>query len=279
MSVMEKKYSNFKDRQAQRNKAFWIFLVIGISIALVGSALLFFMKWLYGIFIPIVTFGFFFGFIYEQTRPWAIETFETKIFVNFYEASELLGHCSEEDEKFDFHSKKAYNKAKKATSKISNFSAGFDNSRSKLLKNQIGKPLNNLVKNLETRILPRITQKGNIFEMQSVLSGLAQLFSEAHKPLTLKDIISKNVDLARYDTVENEEITFKFRSILSREPIKILLSFLSSFGITTIGVLVHSYLFQTDLWVAFGDLGTFITYLIGWLAFGLAIYAILRKKS
>ena len=276
---MKSIYDGFKLRQAQRNKAFWIFLVFFIFSVFTGAILFFTIDWLYPIWVSIATLIFFIWFIYVQMQPWASEKIENKIFYNFYEANRFLGLCSEKDEKSSgFYSKKAYSQAKNATVSVRRLSSGLRNSSS-ILKIQLSKPLTRFHDNLKTRILPRIVQRRNVSQMQSVLQGLAQIFGEVQKPISLDAIISKNEDLERYDIIELDGVTIKFRDILSKEPIRILISFASSFAVITIAVLIHSSLFQTNLWVVFGELGTFITYLIGCLALGLGIYELLRKKG
>lgn len=236
------------------------------------------MEWLYRFWVPIGTFGFAIAFIYTITQSWASEMIETKIFVNFYEASKLLGQCSEEDEKFGFHSKKAYNKSKKATLQLKRLSSSLNNSRSKLLKNQIGKPFGNLVENLNTRILPRIIQREDITQISSVLRGLAHIFSEAQKPISLAEIISKNTDLERYEPIELEDALTKFKAILAMEPIKFCSSVFFAFVLITFVLLIHSLLYQSDLSASFRNPITFIEIVGIGLGLGYAIYTIIKQK-
>jgi len=224
--------------------------------------------------------GFILGGLYVVTRSWTFEMVETGIFVEFYEASNLLELCSKEDENSPFYARKAKNKVKLAISSLETLYSKLEETRSKLFKNRFAKPLRSLGENLETRILPRIAQQKDIEIMRSVLRGLASLFGEAQKPISLDDIVSKNKDLEHFEYIESEEkATTRLRIILSKNPIKFSFSIFLGFFITAIPVLIHWKLYQTDLLDLLSNLTTFVEIFGIGIASGLAIYAVWRRKA
>ena len=245
MPEIEEKYSAFKARQVKRTRSFQILIFFVIVSIIFGIYLFFEIKWFYYIWMNIAVFGVLSWFFYVITRSWFPEMVETEIFVKFYEAYKYLK--LKDDERSQFYSKKAYENAETGTLILKKFVSKISNeSRSRLLKTEIGKPLTKLVKNLETRILPRIVQRKDVPKMQEVLFGLTQLFSEAYSSLHLNDIIAHNKDFEKLDPIEVEKGISRFRNLLSKEPIKLLLSFAFSFLITAVAVLIHSNYYQTN---------------------------------
>jgi len=278
MSEIDEKYSAFKARQVKRTRSFQILIFFVIVTIIFGIYLFFEIRWFYYIWINIAVFGVLLWFFYVVTRSWFPEMVETQIFVKFYEAYKCLK--LKDDERSQFYSKKAYENAETGTLILKRFVSRINNeSRSRLLKTEMGKPLKKLVKNLETRILPRIVRRKDVSKIQEVLFILTQLFSEAYSSLHLNDIIAHNKDLEKLDPLEVEKGISRFRNLLSKEPIKLLLSFAFSFLITVMAVLIHSSFYQINLVNLFSDLGILLQTLGFGSALGLGIYAFLRKKG
>jgi len=272
-------YRAFKERKAYRWRAFEALFTLLVIEALIVAYIAYNAIWFFSYGVWIVLFSFIFGFFYLVSRPWAVEWYETDIFVDLYEAFKLLELCSEENEDSLFYSRKATNKVRHAIKRLNSWSNSIEGIHSKLIEKEYTKPLRKLRENLETRILSRIAQYKDIKSMESVLQGLAKLFSEARKPISLDDIISKNEDLERYEQISVEEAPTTIRIILSKEPIKLSCSIGLSFLIITIAILIHWKLFQTDLLDLISSLTTFLEILAVGIALGLGIYAILRQKA
>lgn len=273
-----KKYRAFKDRQVQRRKALGAFLAILIieifALALIGYNTV----WVRNYGVAVVPFSFLLCFLYLISQSWAHEWYETDVFVKMYEAFQLLGLYSNKDEGSWFYVRKGANKVKGAMKSLRKWSNSVGGESSKLAKKELVEPLRNLEENLGTRILPRIAQNKDIGNMIPVLRGIAKLFSEAQKPISLDAIVSKNKDLERYESIELEESPTQLRIILSKEPVKLACSFLLSFFVVTIAVLIHWQLFQTDLLDLISSLTNFLQMLTVGIALGVGFYAVLRRK-
>lgn len=212
---MEKVYRAFKERQAQRRKALaylFAFLMMNISL---GAYLHFYVEWLYEVWFPLGFLSVVFSFIYIMSRSWAQERVETKIFINMYEASNLLELCSREDDASFFYSRKATGKVRNVIRSLGGLQHSLEKILSKLFTREFAEPLRQLKENLATIILPRIARHKDVESMIQVLRGLAKLFSEAEKPISLDDIIAKSKDLERYKLIEDLEEPMRFRDHLS----------------------------------------------------------------
>lgn len=278
MSEMKRVYDAFKERQAQRRKFFGIYVISIIIYILLGILIVEYVEWFTAYWTVVGFLGIPFGFFYGVTRPWSSETIESNIFVNFYQAYKSLELCSKGDENSCLYSKKAHSKSKNATLKLKRLSSRLNNSRSKLLKNQIGKPFKTLVENLNTRILPRIIQQEDITQIRSVLKGLAKIFGEAQHPINLAEIISKNTDLERFEPIEIEDALTKFKAILAMGPIKFCISIFLAFMLITFILSIHSLWYKSDLSALFSNPITFIEIIGIGLGLGYAIYTIIRQK-
>lgn len=216
---------------------------------------------------------------YLLSRPWAKENYETSIFVDVYNASKLLELVSDEDENSPFYSRKASKKLGEAISHIGSLAYKLKEVNSTLVNKKFVEPFRTLGENLETRILPRISEHIELQVMTSVLHGLAQLFGEEMKPISLEDIISKNKNLERFTEVKVERKPSQYRLFMSREPVKatgiITLSLFADFLI----VYIHSKLFQYDLWTRLSDLTTFVTVLGFGIAIGAIVYEIIKRRT
>jgi len=219
---------------------------------------------------------------YLATRPWAKEKYEASIFVDVYDASkllELISYENEKDENWHFYSKKATKKLEEAISHIGSLAYTLKEVNSTLVDKKFIEPLRTLEKNLETRILPRVSEQKDVPIMVSVLHGLAQIFGETVRPLSIDDIVSKNKDLESFTEVRVERKPSQYRLFMSREPVKatgiIALSLLADFLIAYI----HSKLFQYDLWTKLSDLTTFVTVLGFGIAIGAIVYEIIKRRT
>lgn len=234
---MEIAYRAFKERKAHRWKAFGTLVTLLIIEIVVVAYVTYNAGWFYNYGFMIVMFSLLVGVLYLASRSWAHEWYETEIFVNMYEASKLLELCSKENEDPLFYSRKATKKVRYAIGRLRIWCNRTEASRSKLVKKEYAEPLRNLKENLETRILPRIAQHKDIESMIRVLRGLGKLFSETEKPVSLDDIISKNKDLERYDSIELEESPTRhfLATIMFSRPVKFLSSiFLGYLSITIV---------------------------------------------
>jgi len=275
---LEKEYRAFKERQTQRRKIFGYSVSLLSIYILLGAYIYFNESWLFILWAFAGVFGFFFGFLYVMSQSWAQEMYETDIFVDMYEASNLLELCRKKDEDSMFYSRKVSNKVSSAIRSLGNLCTNLDKIFSRLIKREFAKPLNQLKENLETRILPRIAQNRDTETMIHVLRGLAQLFGEVAKPTTLQDIILKNKDLERFEPIELEKAPSRLRILLSMNPIRLLCSFLLSFSIITIPLFIRSMFVPTDLMDLLG-LPTFIEILGIGFAIALGIYAIWKRRT
>ncbi len=245
MSRMVAKYSDFKERQSKRTKAFYIFILLLMASVIFGIYLFFEIRWLYYVWINIAGLGFLLGFFYVIKRPWFPETVETDVFVNFYEASNRLKLCSKKDERLQLNLETAHEKAKNATLILKRYASKLSSeSRSRLIKTEIVEPLKELAKNLETRILPRIIQRENVSQIQDVLFVLAEHFSEAHRPLLLSYVISQNKELEKkYEPIEVEILSSNVRVFLSMRPVMISLSIIIALIVTSPLLVIYSLWF------------------------------------
>lgn len=280
MSLIEKKYSDFKERQSKRNKAGYLLFVYLPVMLSIGIYLFFQSVIFYYVWITIAAFGLLLWFFIVVTRSWFPETVETKVFVNLFEAYNRLQLCLTKDERSQLNLELAHKKVKNATLILKRYAIKLDSeSSSNLIKNEIAEPYRELAKNLETRILPRIIQRKNLSEMQEILCALAFSFSEVNTTLHVSDIVSRNKELKKYEPIEVEEPVSKFRIILSKDSARISLSFaISFFGLGAL-LWIHSIWANTNLIEAFKDSSYFLQFAIGIIAGGLAIYAIIRKKT
>lgn len=218
------------------------------------------------------------GMIYIASRPWAFETIETSIAVKMYEASELLGLCTEKEKESKLYLGKSLKLVKKAIGKLNSLSSHLLEKKSNLFSKEFAVPLIRLRRNLERRILPRIAHGEDTVKMTSVLSGLAKLFGEASKPISLDDIISKNKDLELYEEASLEEKTIvdNLKLIASTKPVLYLCSIVVGYISATVIILGACQFFEMN----FAD--TVQTNLFNWALLGAAftggIIAIILKK-
>jgi len=280
MSVIETKYSDFKERQSKRKKAVY-FLFFFLIVSIIFGIYLFFESVLfYYVWMSIAMFGVLLWFFFVTTRSWFPEMVETKIFVNFYEASNRLKLCSKKDERLQLNLETAHEKAKNATLILKRFASKLSiESHSRLIKTEIAEPLKLLVKNLETRILPRILQRDNVSEMRDVLFVLADYFGETYRTLNLNYVISQNKDLEKkYEPIEVEEPISRFRTILSMQHVKISLSIIIALIATSPLLVIYSLWFG-NLIEAFTSIEALFAY-VGLLLLVVkeAIYPYINKK-
>jgi hypothetical protein len=272
---LEKKvYDRFRERKIQRWKAFIGYVFFFIIVIAVGTYAHYNAEWFMSYCISIGILGSLIGFFYLVSRPWATENYETSIFVDIYDASKLLELVSDEDENSHFYSKKASKKLEEAILHIGSLAYKLEQVNSTLANKKFVEPLRNLEKNLETRILPRVSKHNDVQGMISVLHGLAKIFGEIVKPLSLEEIVSKNKDLERFETIDTKKEPNRFRTMLSKEPIKlsydILLGLIVIFG----AVFVHSVFYKYSLTESLSNLTNFLEVLGVGVAVGIGIYGI-----
>lgn len=195
---MEKVYRRFKGRQTQRRNAFKYWLALLAFFILFGAVINSNLKWLFGTWIFVAFLTSISCGLFIMTRSWANETIEISIFVNLYEAFKDFELYSKKDEKSRFYSTKAKNHIEEAINHLSNLY--YRKPLSSLFEREFVEPLERLKENLETIILPRITQQRDIEKMVTVLRSLAETFSEALKPITFQDIAIMNEQIEQYKT-------------------------------------------------------------------------------
>lgn len=195
---MEKVYRRFKGRQTQRRNAFKYWLALWAFFILFGAVINSNLKWLFGTWISVAFLTSISCGLFIMTRSWANETIEISIFVNLYEAFKDLELYSKKDEKSRFYLTKVKNHIEEAINHLSNLY--YRKPLSSLFEREFVEPLERFKENLETIILPRITQQRDIEKMVTVLRSLAETFSEALKPITFQDIAIMNEQIEQYKT-------------------------------------------------------------------------------
>ena len=195
---MEKVHRAFKGRQTQRRKAFVYWLALLAFFILFGAIINSNLKWLFGAWLIVGFFAAISGLMYIMTRSWANETIEISIFVNLYEAFKDLELCSKKDEKSRFYLTKVKNHVEEAINHLSHLY--YRKPLSSLFEREFVDPLERFKENLETIILPRITQQKDVEKMVTMLRSLAEPFSEALKPITFQDIAIMNEQIEQYRT-------------------------------------------------------------------------------
>jgi hypothetical protein len=248
-------------------------VVFFIVLIVVGT----YVEWLRSYWVGIEILGSLVGFFYLVSRPWTTETYETDIFVDVYDASKILELVSDEEANPSFYTKKASKKLKEAILHIGSLTYKLEQANSTLAK-RFAAPLRTLENNLETRILPRISEQKEVQTMINVLRGLAQIFSEFPKPLSIEDIVSKNKDLERFKVIDIKKQPSRIRIMLSRESVKLSFSILLGLIIIFVGVFGHSMWYKYDLAESLSNLTNFLTLLGVGIAIGLGIYEIRKRK-
>ena len=275
---MEKVYDRFRERRIQRWKAFSGYVMFFIVVIVVGTYVHYSVEWLMSYWIGIGILGSLVGFFYLVSRPWATETYEIDIFVDVYDASKVLELVSDEEANPSFYTKKASKKLKGAILHIGSLAYKLEQANS-TLANEIAVPLRDLEKNLETRILPRVSEKKDVQRMIHVLNGIAQIFGEVAEPISLEKIVSKNKDLENIDVIEVKRQPSRIKTMMSKESVKL-------FGIIAICIVadslivyIHSIFFHYDLLKTLSDLTTFLTFLGFGIAVGAIIYELVKRRT
>jgi len=142
MSIIDDKYSAYKSRQSKRKWAIGIFIFFFILAFSSGFYVFLYERWFYNLWIMLIAVGILLWFMFISTRKWSTETYETAIFVNFYEAGKHLQFCRNDNEMAQECSEKAYKKTKKAILELKRLLSKISSeSHSRLLKNEFEKPL------------------------------------------------------------------------------------------------------------------------------------------
>ena len=274
---MEKVYDRFRERRIQRWTVFIGYVVYLVIVIAVGTYLRFNIEWFYNYWTLGNVLGLLISFFYLMSRPWASENYEISIFIDVYDAFKDLDLISGEEAYLSFYAKKASKKLKKAILHIGSLAYKLEGANSTLAK-KFAVPLRTLQNNLETRILPRISEQKEVQTMVQVLRGIAQMFSEFSKPLSIEDIASKNKDLERFEAIPISKQPSKIRIILSRESFKLSFSILLGFIIIFMGAFGHSLWYKYDLAESLGNLANFLALLAVGTAIGLGIYEVRKRK-
>lgn len=114
--------------------------------------------------------------------------------------------------------------------------------------------------------------------MISVLDGLAQIFGEIVKPLSIEEIISKNKDLERFEVIDIKKHPSRIRIMLSTEPARLLFYPVLGVIIIFVGAYTHSLWYKYNLAESLSNLNTWLAWLGVGIAIGLGIYEIRKKK-
>ena len=218
------------------------------------------------------------GFVYGMSQPWGSETLETYIFANLYQASEQLELCSSEDSKSKLCLRKALKKVENVLFYLTRFEKQLKEVNSGLVKAELIEPLKKLRTNLRERILPRIENPKETNQMLSVLRGLADMFGEIPRPLKLDAINDKNKVLESYDRIETKGEPKKLGIVLSRRPVRFLLSNLFSFFVILAVILIQSFASHTNFWDSLSNTTNFLAFIGIVIALGFGIYESTKKS-
>ena len=274
---MEKAYKRYEERKKQR-VTFTYFLMSFIIVGFIIQSILTFTNiQFYFYWALILLFGMLVAFLYEMRQPWGSETLETYIFANLYQASQQLDLCSSEDSKSKLCLKKALKRVKNVLYYLVRFEKQLRDVNSGLVKAELTEPISKLRMNLRERILPRIENPKETFRMLAVLRGLADMFGEIQRPLKLEAINEKNIVLEGYDRIETKEEPKKLGIVLSRRPVRYLLSNLVSFFVILAMLLVQSFASQNNFWSWLSSTTNFLVFLGVGFALGVGIYTVIKK--
>lgn len=274
---MEKAYKRFEARKKQRTTFSYVLILFTIIGFVVQSYLAFNGMQFYYYWAATLTLGMLIAFVYGMRQPWGSETLETYIFANLYQASEQLELCSSEDSKSKLCLRKALKKMDNVLFYLARFEKQLKEVNSGLVKAEFVEPLNKLRTNLRERILPRIENPKETYSMLSVLRGLADMFGQTQRPLKLDAINEKNKVLENYDRIETKGEPKKLGIILSRRPVRFLLSNLFSFFVISAVLLIQSFASQTNFWDSLSSTTNFLGFLGIVIALGYGIYEATKK--
>ena len=225
----------------------------------------------------ILLLGMLIAFLYENRQPWGSETLETYIFSNLYQASQQLDLCSSEDSKSKLCLEKASIKTEYAIINLTRLEKQLRDVNSGLVKTELAKPLGELKMNLKERILPRIKNPKETFQMLAVLNGLADMFGEIQRPLKLEAINEKNNVLERFDKISMNGQPKKVNMALSRRPVRFVLSNLFSFFVISVVLLIQSFASNSNFLESLSSTANFLGFLGIVVALGFGIYEATKK--
>jgi ABC-type multidrug transport system fused ATPase/permease subunit len=274
---MEKAYKRYEERKKQRMKFLYfltLFVIIGF---VVQSVLVFIGMQFYFYWAIILLVGMLIAFLYEMKQPWGSETLETYIFSNLYQASQQLDLCSSEDSKSKLCLEKASKKLEYVLINLARFEKQLKDVNSGLVKAELTNPISKLRMNLKERILPRIENPKETFQMLAVVNGLADMFGEIQRPLKLEAISEKNNVLERFDKIQMNGQSKKVGLVLSRRPVRFVLSNLFSFFVILGVLLVQSFAAHANFWESLSSTTNFLAFLAIVVALGFGIYEATKK--
>lgn len=245
---MEVEYKAYKGRRTERIKIVIFFFVFWVLYSIVAGLFYYSNLPLVGdILIALAYLGFIPSIIFFS-RYWVSEPRETMIFVNLYKALGFLQLYSEKKEVSKIYLGKAAKHVKKAITRLNRLCAS-EEINSILFDNEFCEPLETLSENLKNRILPRIVQGKKIHEMQSMLKGLATVFGEIVRSISLNEIVSLNKILENFEEVSIREKAIKsaFKAVMMSKPMALLSSiFLGYFSVIAI-IFLFCQILQMDL--------------------------------
>jgi hypothetical protein len=274
---MEKAYKRFEERKKQRITFSYVLILFTIIGFVVQSYLAFNAMQFYFYWAIFLTLGMLVAFVYGMRQPWGSETLETYIFANLYQASQQLDLCSSEDSKSKLCLRKALKKVENVLFYLTRFEKQLKEVNSGLVKAELIEPLKKLRINLRERILPRIENPKETYEMLSVLRGLADMFGEILRPLKLDAINDKNKVLESYDRIETKGEPKKLGIVLSLRPVRFLLSNLFSFFVISAVILIQSFASHTNFLDSLSNTTNFLAFIGIVIALGFGIYESTKK--
>ena len=245
--LIETTYRAYQERRAYRIKNATIFLACWILYALFGIWVNLNIQWLMGLFVTIGFLGFVASLILVGTYKWIYEPVETTIFVNLYKTLNSLQLFSGKEKQSQLYLRKAAKHLNNAISELATLS-NPEGVRSVLFDKEFGDRLENLIENLQKRVLPRISQGSDIEKMRSVLRGLAKFFGEIGAPISLSRIDSINESLQLLEEIPFEEISVQatLKSMVLSTPGRIMLSFFVGFIFVYSIIFAHCQLFDVN---------------------------------
>jgi len=222
-SNMEKVYKAFKERQARKRKAVIIFIsTLIIEVITFICADYVGIDWLSGFFAFLFGVTLLGGFFYLGSRPWMSESIEMKIFVNLYEAIDMLETYSKSKEKVCL--KKAVKFIQKAINSIRRFIENSTSVRCSLFHKEIVSNFEKLKASFQNRILPRVSSAKNLEVSINLLRDIANTFGRPEQEIDLNSLVSINQQLEKFKPIE-----------LKPEP-----SFITKIKQTTAGRILYS---------------------------------------
>lgn len=182
---------------------------------------------------------------YVSSHYWISEFSEKKIFVNLYRSLEFIDLCFKDNGKESkLYRGKTLKHVRKALAELNKMSSR-EYANSIFFNKQFASRLKRLSDNVQDRILSRIVKSKDLTRTTSVLRGLAKLFGEIQKPMSMSRLDSINENLETFEEMPFKERAVKpmfTKAIVSRPAQLIFSIFLGYFSITVIIWLFSQFL-------------------------------------